>query len=201
MKTMRRTGPPRSAMNLPLALIADLQDLAIDLAVDSYSQTTLEMLQRDLRRNVATALGASITVPGTRMREAALQLNLVRQTVERHEIATGLKLSLNRFCTSTAGVITFYATAPQAFVQLATDLASVLQLSPGDLDQHPPLPVEPLHPGISGLQDLAVVNQAVGILMGRGRSLHQARAELRHRAVESGTGLREAACTVRDSYC
>jgi len=188
-------------MNPPLALVTDLRDLAIDLAADSYSRTTLEMLQRDLRRSVAAALGASITVPGTRAREAALQLNLVRRTVQPHEIATGLELRLNRFCATAAGAITFYATAPHAFVQLATDLASVLQLSPGDLDPHPPLPVEPLHPGISGLQDLSVVNQAVGILMGRGRSLHQARAELRHRAMESGTGLLEAAHTIRDSYC
>ena len=144
--------------------------------------------------------GASITVPSTRVREA-LQFNLVSQTVEPHEIATGLTLPLNRFWTTAAGAITFYATAPRAFVQLAADFASVLQLSPGDLDEHPPLPVTPLHPGIRGLQDLTVVNQAVGILMGRGRSLDQARAELRHRAEKSNTGLLKAALAIRDSYC
>jgi len=106
------TRSPRGAVTLSLALITDLQDLAIDLAAGSYSRTTLEMLQRDLRSSVATALGASITVPGTRVRGAALQLNLVSQTVDPQEIATGLRLPLDRFCTTAANVITFYATAP-----------------------------------------------------------------------------------------
>lgn len=188
-------------MTLPLALIADLQDLAIDLAAGSYSRTTLEMLQRDLRSSVSTALGASITVPGIQVRGAALPLNLVSQTVEPHQIAAGLGLALDRFCTTAAGVITFYASAPGAFVQLAADFASVLQLSPDDLDQNPPLPVTPLHSDISGLQDLTMINQAVGILMGRGRTLHQARVELGHRAEKSSTSLLEAAHTIRDSYC
>ena len=200
MKTMGDKVTTEDSTTSCLALIADLQDLAIDLAAGSYSRTTLEMLQRNLKRRVPSVLGASISIPAGRVPEVAVRLDLVTRTVEPEEIAAALKLPLAHLLSNTDGFIIFYAAAPIAFVQLAADLADALRLEAGEVDQHPRLPVEPLHPGIAGLQDFTAVNQAVGVLMGRGLGLDEARAELRRRAEEAGTDLVGAAHDVRTSY-
>lgn len=182
------------------ALVADLQDLAIDLAGGSYSRTTLEMIQRDLRRCVASALGASVTVADTVEREGS-RLNLMGHSVEPDEVAATLSVPLRPFSSGVQGEVTFYASEPDAFVRLAADLTATLGLVPGEADQRPQRLAEPLHPVVRGLQDLAVINQAVGILVGRGYGLERARAEVRRRGDRAGTGLLEAAHAILDSYC
>lgn len=199
--TPRETARPlTTSVDRTRLLIADLEDLAIDLAESSYSQTTIEMVQRNLKRSVGSALGASVAVPAAEGREGA-SLNLIGKTVQPGEVASTLSVPLRHFRSGLDGDITFYASAPHAFSRLASDLAEALGLFPSALDQRPQRPVEPLHPAVRGLQDLAVINEAVGILVGRGLRLDRARAEMRRRADLAGTGLLAAAHEIRDSYC
>jgi hypothetical protein len=81
-----------------------------------------------------------------------------------------------------------YATTPGAFVDLAADLAWVLEVQPSALvlDRHLVLPSPPAQ-GVVGLREHATINRAIGALIERGHSPESARAELHlHADLDSG---------------
>lgn len=84
--------------------------------------------------------------------------------------------------------VNLYAGSPGAFVDLAADLAWLTARPPSDfvLDQHLTLPTS----SDAGTQPLgaSVVNQAIGVLIGRGYTPEQADRELDTRAARAGTG-------------
>jgi hypothetical protein len=185
-------APRRESADLAKALAADLRDLAIDLDAGSYTGVTLAMLQRNLHRAVPSALGACITVVSEVTSGAGIRINLLTRVLDPAEIAAALRIPLRQLAAGPTSVV-LYAGQPGALEEIAVALGRALRLDPGDLDQHPVLPVTPVHPGTSGLHDFSVVNRAIGVLMNRGHTMVQARAELSQRAERSGTDLPAAA--------
>ena len=86
-----------------------------------------------------------------------------------------------------------YAATPGAFVDLAADLTYALQVGPDvlALDAHltPSCDGSRLH----GFADMTHINQAIGILIGGGRSPERAATELRRLADLAETTVRVAA--------
>ena len=197
------TRPPLVAV----ALSADLRDLAVDLAAGGYTRTIMAMLERDLRRSVPSALGATITLSRGHD-HAPVQIHLVARTLAPDEIRAALRFPLAAppptpeltpgpmagpaFSVS----VTLYAARAVAFADLAVDLADVLHV---EVDQQPPMPDSPISPGTSGLTDLTQVNIALGHLVNRGRTLVEARAELARLATHHRTELADAARMLLDA--
>ena len=178
---------------LALALVADLRDLAVDLAAGGYTRTTLAMLERDLLRSVSSALGATMTLhrgPGQRRSP----VDLVARTLQPEEIHATLCVPLRAAERMLSASITFYAAHACAFVDLAVDLADLLGVP---VDPRSTLPDHPVEPGTSGLTDLTTVNIALGHLLNRGRTLTQARTELAALAEHHDTDLTGAARLIR----
>ncbi|HLL61588.1 MAG TPA: hypothetical protein VK401_00965 [Propionibacteriaceae bacterium] len=99
--------------------------------------------------------------------------------------------------------IVLYAGSPGAFVDLASDLAYLQRLhgagnAATDVDGNgrqpavaldADLPPDSTASGLSGLTEYEVINQAVGVLIGRGHSSDHARAALRRAAATDGLAL------------
>ena len=109
------------------------------------------------------------------------------------DIRTSLHLSLPGLQNSPAVAIILYAGSPGAFVDLAADLAWLTARSPSDfiLDQHLALATGSLPEGY--LRAASAINQAVGVLIGRGYTPQQAHWELDTRAAHAGTDRHTAA--------
>jgi hypothetical protein len=152
------------------ALSASLDDPSIDIA------QSVRQLSHDVGQAVASYLGLSVQAftggQTARFTVGNDGADLARST-------TSLRMSL----TSTAGtddaahiILIYYASVPGAFVDLAADLQ---WLSGGDqsrlvLDGDLPAVVGD-DPGFGGI---SAINQAIGVLLGRGHSKQSARAEL-----------------------
>jgi hypothetical protein len=92
-----------------------------------------------------------------------------------------------------AATLVCYARDPGSFVALAADTCLVGRsghsvILEGELSTTPATA-----PGISGLDSVAAVNRAIGVLISRGDSPAQANEELRHRAAVGRHTLAEAA--------
>lgn len=183
------TRPPR----VDLALMTGLRHLDVD-------PRRAAALLEDLARVVPSVLGMSISLEPYDPGVTALEVHLVPRALEPAEIASALRLTGQHLTPGTATVVTLYAGLTGAFAGAAAALVATGQVRPADLDQEPPLPTEPVRPGIYGLEACATVQQALGVLVGRGSSLTQARAELSHRAQPSALpALLEAAQQLLDS--
>jgi hypothetical protein len=91
-----------------------------------------------------------------------------------------------------------YARSPGAFVDLAAD-AAWLTAGPSTefvLDAHLGVPAEP--DTATPIADASTVNQAIGVLIGRGRTPEQAHLELDAQAAHSGTDRVAAAHLILD---
>jgi hypothetical protein len=186
-------------VDLPRSLAADLRALGVDLTATAYPREALGVLDRDLHRQVPSALGATITVTHAEVAECPMQINLVDRPVEPAEIAAALLIPLGDLAPPVTGHVVLYAGAAGAFAELVVALAAALDLAAGSFDQHPELPRSLISPGVTGFRSFAIVNRAVGVLVNRGRTVPEARIELRRRADQSRTGLPMAAQTLLDS--
>jgi hypothetical protein len=81
--------------------------------------------------------------------------------------------------------LVLYALTPGAFVDLAADLAYATDAGDDEvvLDAH----LDPVsrRSGLVGVEELAIINRAVGVLMGRGLSPAAARGHLHHKAADA----------------
>jgi hypothetical protein len=91
--------------------------------------------------------------------------------------------------------ITFYASTPGTFVDLAADLAFALD-SDIRLDEDIP---PALLSGLTGVSKLSAINKAVGVLISHGHTLDSAQRELRHIADATPSSIRKAAETVTEN--
>jgi len=158
-------------------------------------QTILDVLVDDLSAAVSSFLGLRMTLHP--LDECPVTLT----TMDTDPLMAGacLSLSLGRPTSeSQDGTVVFYAGNPGAFVDLAADLQRVHGQVHLD-DQLPSAGDRTDRPGITGLAEHSVVNQAIGVLITRGHIPGEAYAELRRRAADAVSSVPDAARHVRAS--
>lgn len=189
-------------MDLARALAADLRDLAVDLSAGGYTRTTLAMLDRNLRRSVVSTLGSTVTLVAAAPTGATISVNFVSRVVEPHEIAAALGSPSDRWFPG------------QRFDRLQLQRTRRLRAprrragrsaGPGPARGRP-APDGAEHPrlaerNVEGLEDFSLLNRALGVLMNRGYSVDEARAELGLHAQRSHTAVTAAAQTLLASAC
>lgn len=98
--------------------------------------------------------------------------------------------------TDATSALVLYATTPGAFVDLAADLSIALGVAPATLVLDGHLDVQFASTGTTGLHDHFSINQAIGVLIGRGHTPVSARDELHRLAAGDHGDLRTAANAV-----
>jgi hypothetical protein len=174
---------PRDAGLTP-ALVGDLTDWRVHLHGGSFTQVAVDMLLRDLRRTVHSALGYRLvlmTPPG---------LPEVSITAADRSLPAGRVASTLTFALPAAHGIearaTFFAGDEQAFDELARLLRLSESFGAGPVDLGGALDAD-LEPGVHGLTDHTRVNHAFGVLLGRGESVEEAERHLRDLARRLGS--------------
>jgi hypothetical protein len=175
-------------------LTAALDDPDTDIA------RSLRLLALDAEAAIPTYLGLSVVVPQS---DPPLTLTSLADGAAVGDIGTSLRFSLAGGTdppNTSEVVIMLYAGAPGTFVDLAADLAWLTGRPPADftLDQHLTPAPAPLPDGT--LPAAADVNQAVGVLLGRGYTPQQADRELDTRAanhrIDRHTAARHILATI-----
>lgn len=183
-------------MEINAALAAEL--VILTEALDDPGTDVAESLLRltaDARVAVASYLGLRVIIARA---DPPVVFTAFEDGVDNGEIRTSLMLVLETFgdgCTPCVSLLLF-ATVPGAFVDLAADLCWMTgrPLTDVILDQHLDVLVE--RHAADALQAASVINQALGILVGRGYTPEQADQELDTRAVDAGTDRHQAAALV-----
>ena len=186
-------------MDTPTLLIDNIHNLFSDLAVpDGFTEQPVE-LEKSL-----TALAEAVISAAPSYRGLVLTLIIDKQPVSltsaevdnTSDIATSLRLWLAWIPSLGAGSrITFYASTPGAFVDLAADLAFVLGSESLRLDEDIP---SVLVSDLTGVGRLSAINRAVGVLISHGHTTDSAQRELRHTADVTRISIQKAAEAVTD---
>ena len=200
-------------MDIPTALFRDLLHLCSSVGLDDDAVSApLVALVGDLRSAVPSYRGLHLTLVEN---GHPVSLTAFLNSEDAESITTSLRLPLAAFGSGfdpDSGVV-FYAATPGAFVDLAADLGYALDTptttpdacgSPaGDADGyghqnaghrngHPViavdanLPLTVVESGLTGLEELSTINQAVEFLMDQGHHSEQAHATLRGGAASAG---------------
>jgi hypothetical protein len=187
-------------MDAPRLLTDDISDLFSDLAVpDPVTGQPI-----DLEASLA-ALTSSVkrAVPSYRGLGLILVIDEQPVTVTSAErgnasdIATSLSLSLAWVpLLGPDSQITFYASVPGTFVDLAADFAHALGSEGLRLDGDIP---SALVSDLTGVRRLSTINEAVGVLIGHGHTPDGAQRELRHMADTARISIHQAAEGVIES--
>jgi hypothetical protein len=187
-------------MKISAALDADLGILTA--ALDEPAADVLPSLHRlgvDARAAVPSFLGLSVIVDGS---DPPFTFSTLEDGVADN-VRTSLRLTLP------AGVgeggagplvaLIFYAARPGTFVDLAADLAWLTGRPPSEfaLDQH--LSVPAVSDGGTSLRAASVINQAIGVLIGRGYTPRQAHSTLDTQADHARTDRDTAAQVILDT--
>ena len=165
-------------MKMGAALAADLGILTAALDEPGADVLhTLHQLGVDAQAAVPTCLGLRITVDGS---DPPFTFSTLEDGAA-DDVRTSLRLTLpgvgdGRASPSVA--LTLYAGTPGTFVDLTADLAWLTGRPPSDfaLDQHLSVPAG--SDAGTYLRAASVINQAIGVLIGRGYTLQQAHREL-----------------------
>ena len=152
----------------------------------------LGVLVDDLTATVSSFLGLTMTLQSD---WCPVTLTAVNPDLA---LSAGTSLALPLGPSAAAGLgatIVLYAAHPGAFVDLAADLERVIApagcvVLDGDL---PDTSATAQRSGITGLAELSVVNRAIGVLITRGLTPAEARAELRRRAEEGQNSVADGA--------
>jgi hypothetical protein len=180
-------------------LTDDVGDLLSDLAVPEAVTGEPVELQDSL-----TALTTSLRHAVPSYRGLALTLVIDEQPVsvtsaergDTSDIATSLRFSLAWVpLLGRDSQITFYASVPGSFVDLAADLAVALGSKGLRLDEDIPLA---LVSDLTGVVRLSTINEAVGVLIDHGHTPDSAQRELRHIADTTRISIQRAAEVVTD---
>ena len=153
---------------------------------------TLRQLALDAAAAITTYLGLSVLVVRS---DPPFAFTSLADGVVAEDIRTSLRVEL--LSVGDGGDLTvavnLYARTPGAFVDLAADLAwlTARPLSDFVLDQHLTVPT-PMNTGTQ-LHAASVVNQAIGVLIGRGYTPDQAHRQLGTPAADAGTDRHTAA--------
>jgi hypothetical protein len=144
----------------------------------------LRLLAAAAAAAVSSYLGLSVVVTRS---DSSFTVALLEDGVTAGDIGTSIVLALpgagdGQDLAAVAFVL--YARAPGAFVDLAADVAWLTgrPLTDFALDEHLAVP-----DAATALVEASVVNQAIGVLIGRGHTAQQAHQELDTQAAHRGT--------------
>jgi hypothetical protein len=170
---LRSSGsqPGEPTPGLSANLLADLSDWRLHLHERSFTQLSVDMLLRDLRRTVPSALGYTLVLglaPGL----PEVSITVARGRLAQDEVRSSIAFDLPVADDSTARA-TFYASLEHAFDTLGDLLGASATFGSG-----------PVH---LGLVHHSRVNYAVGVLLARGKSFDQAHQHLRDLAAQHGS--------------
>ena len=178
-------------MDISTQLAAHLATLSQALDDDTDLETTVRDFAAAAKLAVPSYLGMTVTVIAG---GHEVRLDVPEQARGEHEIGTSLRMPLTDITPTDAGSsLVLYAATPGTFVDLAADLAYALQVGPEALALDADLTPSFDGSGLHGLADMTHINQAIGILIGRGRSPEGAATELRRLADRAETTVRVAA--------
>ena len=175
-------------MKISAALAADLGILTAALDEPGTDVLhTLHQLGVDAQAAVPTYVGLSMTVDGS---DPPFTFTTLEDGTADN-VRTSLRLTLQarvgdgRAAPSVALIL--YAETPGTFVDLAADLAWLTGRPPSDLalDQHRSVPAG--SDAGTSLRAASVINQAIGVLIGRGYTPRQAHSKLDTQADGAGT--------------
>jgi hypothetical protein len=172
-------------VDISTALSFDLKNL---LRILDLPDLDIERSLRALRYDIAVVVPSFVGLSMTLVVEGQ-PVTLTSMGEEATTVAIGSSLALPLSLTSglaEGSSLVCYATAPGAFVDLAADLGYALSASDGEvlLDQH--LTPASTRSGIAGVEELSLVNRALGVLIGRGLTPEDAHDQLRRRADATG---------------
>jgi len=171
-----------------LAILAQALDDAVDIVDNLYQ------LSANARLAVPSYQGLTLIIA-----DAANRLAItVLETGTRDVAGTSVLVPLSASDPPETSLV-LYAGQPGAFVDLAADLAWLTGYPVGEFvfDQHLSIPPETGTDGV--ISALSAINQAIGVLIGRGYTLEQARLELGRRAVDGGMERQAVAAMILDS--
>ena len=186
-------------MTISAALAADLGILSA--ALDEPGADVLHSLHRlgvDAQAAVPTYLGLNVTVDGS---DPPFTFTTFADGAA-DGVRTSLSLTLpgvGEGWTSPSVALILYARTPGTFVDLAADLAWLTGRPPGDfaLDQHLSLPAG--SDAGTSLRAASAINQAIGVLIGRGYTPRQAQSKLDTQADGAGTDRYTTAQSILDT--
>lgn len=176
-------------------------ELSVDLALltqaldhpETDIVTTLHLLAAEARRAVPSYLGMSLTTAG----EAPFSFNALEEDPRPEDVRNSLLVPLGPggpYDAAAAGsTLVLYAAQPGALVDLAADLSWLtgIALAKYSLDQH--LSTIARTPDEGTVHATSTINQAIGVLIGRGYPPEQAHDKLASQAADVGTDRYTAA--------
>ena len=178
-------------MDISAQLAADLAVLSQALDDDADLETTVRDFAAAAKLAVSSYLGMTVTVIAG---GHEVRLNVPDHDRAVHEIGASLLIPLTDMAATESGSsLVLYAATPGAFVDLAADLTYAMQVGPDALVLDAHLTPSLDNAGIDGLADMTRINQAIGILIGRGHTPAGASTELHRLAHSAETTVRVAA--------
>lgn len=170
-----------AAFSVDLALLTG----ALDRPEADIAQT-LHQLAAEARVGVRSYLGLSLTTAG----ETPFAFTALEGHATPQDVRSSLLMPLSRGATDNAAAgpaLILYGGQAGAFVDLAADLSWLtgVELSEYALDQH--LSTIALPPAEVTVHATSVINQAIGVLIGRGHPPDEAHEKLTAHAVDAGT--------------
>ena len=170
-------------MPISSAVAADLAHLVGVLQLSPGDlQDALRALKRDLVALVPSFAGLSLTVV---VQQQPVTLTDLVQRALPAPVRSSLAFQLEPLVEDArGGLIVFYAWGPGALAALAFGLSEIDAVARPDMlvDRHLS---PPGRSGITGVEELSLVNRAVGLLVGRGRTPADARQHLQVTARDS----------------
>jgi hypothetical protein len=181
-------------VEITAALAADLATLSETLdATDPDIGEGLRQLAADAKLAVRSYLGLTLVASDATF---PVTFTAMEDVAHHVRVASSLVLPLSDDSAEDAEsrfVVILYAGRPGAFVDLAAELSWLTGRRFLDfaLDQHLTLAADPDTGG--GVQAASVVNQAIGVLLGRGYTPEQAASEIDTQALAAGHSRFDAA--------
>lgn len=181
--------PIPSDVRIPRDLLSHLHQLAAGAGEQpSAVADALTALATDLRDTVSGYVGVALTL--VHGGQPVVVTAVSPGQVETVATSLGLPLRLLSPGFEVGSRAVFYSTTPGSLVDLAADLRHVL--SPGAAAHAPvpeldvDLPAARARSGISGLNELAAVNRAIGVLLEQGHDPDSGLDLLHQRALAAG---------------
>jgi hypothetical protein len=176
-------------INAALAAELEILTAALDQPGTDIARS-VRQLALNAAAGVTTYLGLSVLVGRS---DPPFAFTALADGVAADDIGTSLRVELQGLVDQLTVAVNLYAASPGAFVDLAADLAwlTARPLSDFVLDQHLNIP-SPSNTGTQ-LHAASIINQAMGVLIGRGHTPEQAHRQLDSQAADAGTDRRAAA--------